>query len=81
MFALFSVYWILDIYFLWAEYRSVPSHRSGSLDEPTPEGVHWKGASWIHSDGLLPRYLAPVYVQYIVQLVLVSITSSAGFSV
>ncbi|VDB85480.1 unnamed protein product [Peniophora sp. CBMAI 1063] len=71
MFGIFSAYWILDVYFLWAEFHSFFLHMSGSADFHLSTDVHWKGASWINQDGLLMQYFAPVYAQYIVQLILI----------
>ena len=75
LFTLFSLYWTLDIYFLWAEFHSL-SYRLpvDSTGFGTRNAQSWKGASWINQDGLLPQYFAPIYVQYIVQLTLVKLS-------
>lgn len=72
MFALYTLYWALDLYFLWAEYDSRLSPRPESSHGPNMQNVHWKGASYTDQDGLAPRYFVIVYVQYVLQLVLVS---------
>ncbi|KZV74653.1 hypothetical protein PENSPDRAFT_662293 [Peniophora sp. CONT] len=71
MFALFCVYWALDIYYLWAEYHSLLSRCSGSLNGSKAQVVSWKGADWVDQDGLLPQYFTPVYVEYMIELILI----------
>ena len=70
MFALFSLYWAIDIYLLWAEvYLLLPLRETtSSLSE-----VYWNGVeSGVYFDGIVSRFFVPTFVQYIVQLHLVS---------
>ena len=57
MYTLFSLYWAIDVYLLWAEvYLILP------LREPTPtvEAVYWNGVgSGIYFDGIVSSFYVP----------------------
>ncbi|KZV74650.1 hypothetical protein PENSPDRAFT_732194 [Peniophora sp. CONT] len=72
MFALYSLYWALDVYYLWAEYRSLLASQSESFDKPDIQ-KSWKAAAWILEDGLLPQYFVVLYMQYMVGLILIAL--------
>ena len=62
MFALFSVYWALDVYLLWARvYKVLQKGHDATEQQP-----HWAGA--------LLEWLVPIFMQNILQLLLVCVT-------
>ncbi|KZV73375.1 hypothetical protein PENSPDRAFT_648914 [Peniophora sp. CONT] len=73
MFALFSLYWALDIYLLWAEYHTLLSPKSDGSYGPDLHAIQRKGTSAADEDVLAPRYFATVYAQYIMQLTLIAL--------
>ena len=74
MFALYSSYWALDIYRLWAEYRSLFSLRHETM--PGPDGPNTdsrlKDVAPTIVIGLDLGYSVTLYAQYILGLTLVS---------